>query len=167
MFGDNVDSSTTAVFLTIMSGLKEQLHNLCTAYIAQREQQIVQAIADARDAAANDTKSSAGDKYETGREMMQQEIDLNLARLAEVQKQKTALAHIAANEAKDLVVPGAVVTTNNGTFYIAIGAGPLKLDGNTYYAISPASPVGSAMAGQTAGYSFQLNGKRFVIERVE
>ena len=150
-----------------MSELKEQLHNLCTAYIAQREQQIAQAIADARDAAANDTKSSAGDKYETGREMMQQEIDLNLARLAELQKQKTALAHIAANDAKDLVVPGAVVTTNNGAFYIAIGAGPLKPDGNTYYAISPASPVGSAMAGQKAGHTFQLNGKRFVIERVE
>lgn len=150
-----------------MSGLKEQLHNLCIAYIAQREQQIAQAIADARDAAANDTKSSAGDKYETGREMMQQEIDLNLVRLAELQKQKTALAHIAANDTKDLVVPGAVVTTNNGTFYIAIGAGPLKPDGKTYYAISPASPVGTAMAGQKAGHTFQLNGKRFVIERVE
>lgn len=150
-----------------MSGLKEQLYNLCIAHTAQREEQIAQAIADARDAAANDTKSSAGDKYETGREMMQQEIDLNLARLAELQKQKTALAHITANEAKHIVAPGAVVTTNNGTFYIAIGAGPLKLDGKTYYAISPASPVGTAMAGQRAGHTFQLNGKRFVIERVE
>lgn len=147
--------------------LKQQLHNLCTAYVAQREQQIGQAIADARESVANETKSSAGDKYETGREMMQLEIDLNMARLAELQNQKAAMVHIATDGSSPVVVPGSVVFTNNGAFYVSISAGLLKVDGNVYYAVSPASPVGSALMGHEAGHSFQLNGKRFMIERVE
>ncbi len=147
--------------------IKQQLHNLCTAYIAQREQQIGRAIADARESVANETKSSAGDKYETGREMMQQEIDLNMARLAELQIQKAALVHSATDGSSKGVVPGSVVFTNNGAFYVSISAGQLKVDGKTYYAVSPASPVGSALVGHEAGHTFQLNGKQFVIEGVE
>ena len=49
----------------------------CNDYVKHRVQTAKQAIASARDAANNDAKSSAGDKYETTREMMNQEISRN------------------------------------------------------------------------------------------
>ncbi len=149
-----------------MATLKEQLYLLCGDYIRNREAEIKKTIAEAQEAAANETKSSAGDKYETGREVMQQEIDLNLVRLNELNKLKAALEHIVPAQTGAIAVPGSVVYTSNGNFYISISAGQLKADGASFYAISAASPIGSKLTGQKAGYSFELNGKQFVIEKV-
>ncbi len=149
-----------------MPDIKEQLYLLCGEYLRTREAEIKKAIAEAQDAANNETKSSAGDKYETGREVMQQEIDLNITRLNELNKLKTTLEYIAPAHTSTIVVPGSAVHTNNGNFYIAISAGPLKISDTTFYAISAASPIGSKLAGQKVGYSFTLNGKQYLIESV-
>lgn len=150
-----------------MTALKEQLYLLCGEYIKNREAEIKKVIAEAQEAAANETKSSAGDKYETGREVMQQEIDLNLGRLNELKKLRSALEHISPDQLGDMVLPGSVVYTPNGNFYIAISAGQLKIDGKQFYAISVASPIGQKMVGQKAGHTFELNGKTFSITGVE
>jgi transcription elongation GreA/GreB family factor len=149
-----------------MSALKEQLYHLCREYIKKREAEIKKVIADARDAASQDTKSSAGDKFETGREVMQQEIDLNLARLNELNKLKPVLEKIIPGQKSEAALPGSVVFTNNGNYYIAISAGLLKVDGASYYAISAASPVGAKLSGKKAGDEFVMNDKQFVIEQV-
>ena len=149
-----------------MTGLKQQLYALCAEYIANREAAIKNTIDEARDAANNETKSSAGDKYETGREVMQQEIDLNLARLNELNKLKQIFEKIIPGQKNTTVQPGAVVRTNNGNYYIAISAGLLKVDSTPYYAISAASPIGTKLAGLSVGSAFDFNGKQFVIEGI-
>jgi hypothetical protein len=58
-----------------MHGIKEEIHQ---TLMKQLEEQILQAKQDlslAKESRDSDTKSSAGDKYETGREMMQREMD--------------------------------------------------------------------------------------------
>ncbi len=149
-----------------MSTLKEQLYILCATYLRNRETDIKSAIAAAQEAANEDTKSSAGDKFETGRESVQQEIDLNLVRLNELNKMKTALELIIPAQKGSIAAPGSLVFTNNGIFYVAISAGQLKVDGATYIAISAASPIGTNFMGQTAGYEFSFNGKKYKIEKV-
>jgi transcription elongation GreA/GreB family factor len=150
-----------------MTAIKEQLYQLCGEYINNREAEIKKVIAEAQDAAANETKSSAGDKYETGREVMQQEIDLNLGRLNELKKLRTVMEQILHTRSGDAVVPGAVVYTSNGNFYIAVSAGQLRVAGISYYAVSAASPIGQKMVGQKAGHAFELNGKSFTIKDIE
>jgi hypothetical protein len=149
-----------------MSKIKEQLYVLCAQNIKAKEAELRKAIAEAQEAAAEETKSSAGDKFETGREVIQQEIDLNLSRLTELKNQHTMLSEIMPAQGNSLVSPGAVVYTTSGNYYISIGAGKLSVDGATFYAISPASPIGSKMEGQAAGYEFSLNGKNIRIEKV-
>ncbi len=149
-----------------MTRIKEQLYQLCYEYLRSKEADLKKIIADAREASGNETKSSAGDKYETAREVLQQEINLNLGRLNELNKLRATLEHIIPSQEADVVLPGAVVVTNNGNFYIAISAGRLEVDGTKYFAISVASPIGAKLIGQTAGYSFELNGKKILIEKV-
>ena len=149
-----------------MTELKRQLYSLCAEYITNRETAIKNTIAEAREAANNETKSSAGDKYETGREVMQQEIDLNLTRLNELKKLRSTLERIVPDRKCVTAQPGAVVNTNNGNYYIAISAGQLKVNGTTYYAISAAAPIGMQMAGLKEGDTYLLNGKKVVIEQV-
>lgn len=150
-----------------MTELKQQLYSLCTEYITNRETAIKNTIAEAREAANNETKSSAGDKYETGREVMQQEIDLNLTRLNELKKLRSTLDRIIPETKCATIQPGAAVSTNNGNYYIAISAGQLIVNGITYYAISAAAPIGMQMAGLKAGDTFILNGKKVEIESVQ
>ncbi len=149
-----------------MSKLKQQLYLLCSQYIASRETEIKAAIAEAREATANETKSSAGDKYETGVETIQQDIDLNITRLNELNKLKQALERIIPEQVSSTVIPGSVVRTNNGSYYIAIGAGKIKADDVTYYAVSQESPIGEKLAGNKAGHKFEFNGRTYQIESV-
>ncbi len=101
-----------------------------------------------------------------GARFMQQEIDLNLARLGELNKLKQTLERIIPAQNSATVQPGSVVCTNNGNYYISISAGILQTDNTTYYAISAASPIGAKLAGLKAGDEFTFNGKKFVIESV-
>jgi hypothetical protein len=149
-----------------MSDLKKELHNLCVAYVRRSMDAAELAIQEAQKSSSDDTKSSAGDKYETGREMAQQETNRNLAQLNEANKLMVALNRIGTSGTATHAESGSVIITNNGNFYLAISAGSLQLDGKTYFAVSPASPVGFQLMGKSVGTSFLLNGKSYTIESV-
>jgi transcription elongation GreA/GreB family factor len=149
-----------------MSDLKKELYDLCVSYVRKSMDAAELGIKEAQKASNEDTKSSAGDKYETGRAMMQQETNRNLAQLNEANKLMVALNRISTTGTAKNAETGSVITTNNGSFYLAISAGSLSVKGKTYFAVSPASPVGLMLAGKTAGDSFTLNGKLYIIESV-
>jgi transcription elongation GreA/GreB family factor len=150
-----------------MSDIKEQLYQLCIAYVQNRMRASKEAIAEAQQAANDDTKSSAGDKYETGREMMQQETNRNLAQLNEANKLMVALNQLGIKGTSQIAEPGSLVITNNGNFYLSISAGTLELNGKSYFAVSPASPIGIQLKGTQAGDEFILNGKSYKIQSIQ
>lgn len=149
-----------------MLQLKQQLYDLCLDYINQRISNAKNAIEGAQSSANDETKSSAGDKYETGRSMMQQEAQWGRTQLAEAQKLKQDLDQIKVDEARDTVHAGSLVFTNKGVFYIAISAGKLPLEKDTIFAISAVSPLGAKLLGQKEGAGFNLNGQDFNILKV-
>ncbi|GAB3922582.1 3-oxoacyl-ACP synthase [Mucilaginibacter myungsuensis] len=149
-----------------MSQLKEQLHQLCTQFVQERMDNARQAILSAEQSAAQDTKSSAGDKYETGREMLQQEKDRGMAQLTEANKLLIALNRVSTAGTSTKIEEGSVVRTNNGNFYIAISAGVIKLGDESFFAISAASPIGAKMQGCKAGDEFVMNGKGYMVTEV-
>ncbi|WP_448702621.1 3-oxoacyl-ACP synthase [Mucilaginibacter sp. AW1-3] len=150
-----------------MSDVKQALYNLCMAYVDNRIANSMQAIQSAQQSAGEDTKSSAGDKYETGREMMQQETNRNMAQLTESNKLKVALTQVPVNvPPASAVQVGSLVITDNGKFYIAISAGALIYSGETYFAVSIASPIGMQLKGKKPGERFSLNNNTYVIQSV-
>jgi transcription elongation GreA/GreB family factor len=146
--------------------LKETLYQQCLDYVQQRMDAAELGIKEAQQASKDDTKSSAGDKYETGREMAQQETNRNMAQLTEANKLKIALNSITTQPTIKLVETGSVVITNNGNFYIAISAGTLTVNDKAYFAISPASPIGFKMKGLKIGDMFELNGTTYKIDSI-
>jgi transcription elongation GreA/GreB family factor len=149
-----------------MNDLKKELHNLCIHYVQNRIDTVKQAIKATQQAANEETKSSAGDKYETGRAMMQQETDRNQAQLNEANKLMVALNQINGNTISKTVEAGSLVITNNGKFYVAISAGTLVVNGETFFVVSLASPIGLNLKGQKVGYEFNLNGRLYKIENL-
>ena len=146
--------------------LKRELYALCISYVKTRIATAKQAIDDAQQSANEETKSSAGDKYETGREMMQQETDRNQAQLNEANKLLVALQNIDPDTTPGIAGAGSLVITDNGKFYIAISAGALALNGENYFAVSPASPIGLKLKEQKAGDQFSLNGKSYLVKDI-
>ena len=149
-----------------MNQIKEELIKACREYVDECIHTAEQAIQDARESANDDTKSSAGDKFETGREMMQQEIDRNRKQLEEAKKMKIALEQVEAYQSSDIVHVGSLVVTNLGSFFISISRGQIQIEGTTYFAISPVSPIGILLMRQKQGHEFQFNGKAIKIEAI-
>src|SRR6476646_5372230 len=83
-------------------------------------------IAETR-ASNNDTKSSMGDKYETGREMLQQEINNLQRQLNETLNQQAILQKITSDPSEK-VQNGALVKTDKGLFYIAASIGEIIVE---------------------------------------
>lgn len=149
-----------------MTKIKEQLHQTCLQQVQQTIQDIEAAIADRREAMYNETKSSMGDKYETTREMLQQDINMNQQRLKEAKAQLAVLNQIDFLSSSEVIVPGSIVQTDKANYYIAISGGKLIVEGQTYYVVSVASPVGQQLAGKGKGDRFSLNGVAYIINEV-
>jgi predicted Zn-dependent protease len=149
-----------------MGNIKQVLYNQCVAYVQSRMAAAEQAFKAAEQASNDDTKSSAGDKYETGRAMMQQEKDRNTIQLNEANKLMVALNSISTKGNSNIIETGSLVLTDSGKFYIAISAGTLTIDKESYFAVSAAAPICMQMIGRKAGDEFEVNGKKYKVEEV-
>jgi transcription elongation GreA/GreB family factor len=150
-----------------MSSLKSQLHSLCVQNIEERINTIQTAIHTAQASADEETKSSAGDKYETGRAMMQLEIENNNTQLAEANKLKSTLDQINPDITSKIIQQGSLVITNQGSFYLSVGIGPIKLNNQTYFAISSASPIGALLMNKSVNEKFLFKNREYKIEKIE
>jgi transcription elongation GreA/GreB family factor len=146
--------------------IKQQLYQRCQAYLAQRITNAQEAIQAAQASANDEIKSSAGDKYETGRAMMQLEMEKNSIQLAEALKLKRLLDQIRVDQSPPAIQPGSLVITDQGNFFIAISVGQLVVEGKTYIALSAESPLGAKLKGLKVGESFHFSNKTYKITQV-
>lgn len=114
----------------------------------------------AQESANEETKSSAGDKYETGRAMAQLEIEKGSSQLAEARKLKAVLEQLREPANAEVASRGSLVVTDLGNYFLSIPAGKLVVDGVTWFAISPASPLGSALMGARTGAAVPFQNKQ-------
>jgi transcription elongation GreA/GreB family factor len=142
---------------------KAQLHSYCLQYVKARIDTAQAAITAAQFSANEEGKSSAGDKYETGRAMMQLEVEKNTSQLLQAKQLLQLLTQINTFHTSDMVQQGSLVNTSNGQYYIAIGAGLVTIADQPYYVISMQSPIGALLKGKQVGDSFTFNGKKISI----
>lgn len=141
-----------------MSDLKTQLFKLCLEAIEERIAHAKEALDLAQESANNESKSSAGDKHETGRAMAQLEAEKATAQLNENMELKAALQRIDSTHQSETVIMGSLVVSKTARFLMAVSAGKLMLDGTVYFAISPESPIGKLLLGKKKGDSVSFNG---------
>lgn len=134
---------------------KENAYRVAEGIIAEKIQNFEKLIDETR-ASNNDTKSSMGDKYETGREMLQQEINNLQVQLNEVLKQRDFLKTIPVKNSVK-AEKGALVTTEKGRFFISVSLGEISEGLQKIICISPESPLAKAMNGKQKGEVFSLN----------
>lgn len=134
---------------------KQEIINIIKVKAADKIQYFENLIAETR-ASNNDTKSSMGDKYETGREMLQQEINNLQRQLNEVLNQQAVLQKITS-DFSEKVQNGALVKTNKGLFYVAASMGEIMYEKQKIMTVSAESPLVKAMFGKKMGETFTIN----------
>ncbi|HEY5919886.1 MAG TPA: 3-oxoacyl-ACP synthase [Chryseolinea sp.] len=139
--------------------LKEKLLALCIRHVEEKISAAAEAMHSAQEAANEEDKSSAGDKYETGRAMMQIERDNAAMQLDEALKLKRTLDLISATGNHQVVSLGSVVITKTFRSFVAVGPGKLTVDGADYFIVTPMSPLGKILFGLKAGMEFTFNNK--------
>jgi transcription elongation GreA/GreB family factor len=146
--------------------IKKALFQACEAHIEKRMKTIRDRLTSIEESRNEETKSSAGDKYETGRAMMQMEEDKAKKQLSEILLTQKALSEINYESSSEQVRPGSLVLTDHGRFYMAVGIGKVKYDDESYFCISPHSPIGQLLIGKKQGEEFTFNGLTRKIESV-
>lgn len=143
---------------------KENILQILKDKISEKIKTFENLIAETR-ASSNDTKSSMGDKYETGREMLQQEINNIQRQLNETLNQLNFLKKLNT-EVCTKVQNGALVMTDKGFFYISVSSGEIVFEGKKIMTISSESPLAKAMFGKKIAETFIINNVNQIIEEI-
>lgn len=122
---------------------------------------------DLEESLENESKSSAGDKYETGREMINLEFDKLTGQLREFRKLEGTLTMASRKAPAKNIQLGSLVRTSVANYLIAIPAGEISVGNKKFYAIGANSPVAQALLGKEEGADFSFNGNRSEILLVE
>ncbi|EIJ38162.1 Transcription elongation factor [Galbibacter orientalis DSM 19592] len=137
----------------MMKTTKELLISKCQELLNQRLYQVQKAIATIEESFASETKSSAGDKHETGRAMLQLEREKAGNRLREIENMLHAFSRInydkSSEEKNQKVKVGSLIKTNLASYFIAVSLGQLTVQNEDIYCISAQSPIGQLLLGKT------------------
>ena len=146
--------------------LKSKIYSIIEKSLVQKIEQAKSAIASAKETRDNDTKSSAGDKYETGREMMQAEIDKNEAQLSKNLQLINSIKKIDLNRKYGKIEFGSLVETNYGLYFISIANPKITIGQKDIFSVSLASPLGKALFKKQVGDKVMFNQREFIIENI-
>ena len=149
-----------------MKSIKKKLYNACLGFAEKRLITVQNKINEIQISLASETKSSAGDKHETGRAMLQLEREKAGNQLAEVQNVKTQLSKVNIEKSSTIIGLGSLVFTTQLNYFIAISTGELNVNNKKYYAISPNTPIGQLLIGKTVGDDISFREQNFIIKKV-
>lgn len=149
-----------------MKELKIALFDIALNYVKERIDTAESALANNRSDLDKDTKSSAGDKYETSREIVQQEVIRNELLLGDAREMETTLSKINIDHKFETIQNGSLAVTNKGTFFFAVAGGKFEYEKKDYFIISINSPLGQVLKDKKAGEKAIFNGQNYGIKEV-
>ena len=147
--------------------IKKSLREKCSDFVQRRKKELLLFMDSNRQALDSETKSSAGDKHETGRAMLQLEMEKASQQLESLQHMQEVLNRIDPHQHHDQAHLGSLVETSAGKFFLSIGAGEMVLgDGGKYFCVSPSSPIGRQLLGKSKGETFDFRSREVVVLEV-
>lgn len=146
-----------------MNAFKQQIIAACNTYLSQKINSLQGMLHDVEEATNSETKSTAGDKHETGRAMMQLEREKLGQQLLEAETQFSDFQKIDFNKPFPSASQGCLLQTNKGWFLIASAIGKIMVEEQTIFVISPASPLGKCFSGIKQKGTVMFNGASYNI----
>lgn len=143
---------------------KQKIYAHCLQLLNSKIQELEKILQDLDESAASDTKSSAGDKHETARAMIQIEQETISKQLNEARGQKSLLEKTGTPDNRSHITTGSLIQTNRGYLFLSIAFGKMVIEDKSVMVISPRSPLGIKLMGLRVNDSTSLNGVNYLIE---
>uniref|UniRef100_UPI00321750FC hypothetical protein n=1 Tax=uncultured Draconibacterium sp. TaxID=1573823 RepID=UPI00321750FC len=147
--------------------IKKHILEKLNQLLEQKMQETQLSLEAAKESRDSETKSSVGDKYETGRTLMQMEVEKNRIQLKKTEKLKNELQQIDLHKKFDQVEFGSLVITTQNNYFISSALGKIEADNEMYFCISLASPIGQQLYKKRLNNTFIFQGKKIQILAIQ
>ncbi len=145
---------------------KKALLEACNQWLKQRSLGISNSLKSVTESLTQEEKSSAGDKHNTGRAMLQLEREKLGVQQNKLLELKQELDKIDPNKSFTVAAFGSLVKTNKAHYFISIPAAQIKAEHTSYFAIGVNAPIAKLLMGKRQGESFSWNGVQQIILEV-
>ena len=142
---------------------KENIIITANLLLQTRLAELEKAIANVQNSANEESKSSMGDKYETGRAMAQNDRAMLENQKSELLKDIATFGNINFNQETEFVKNGSLVQTSIGYILVSVSVGKIVDAGINTMLISSASPLGTQLLGKKANEMVSVNGKEIKV----
>ncbi len=147
--------------------MKSEILEKIKKILDTRMQTSLDAMEAAKKSANEESKSSAGDKYETARAMGQLDREMHGRMFEQAHQERQFMNKITSTDTHENISIGSLVKTNFGIFFVAVGLGGIEVEACKIMLISPQSPIGQVLMGKSEGQSFTFRGNLYQILKVE
>lgn len=114
----------------------------------------------------NETKSTAGDKHDTSRELLQQEKNKIAQNLANLISLKKVFHQFEVSKLSNKISLGSLFLTNAGLFFIGIPLGEIEWESKSVVCLSPVSPLGKIFMNKTVGDTVVFNRVKYFVKTI-
>ncbi len=149
-----------------LTGTKSKLINQCIQTLENKLHALDKELNLLQESANEETKNSAGDKYETGRAMVMLEKEKLAGQKEQIFQQIKPLKSIDEGKEFKKVEHGAVVMTSGSNYFISSGIGQVEVEGISFLVISAMAPLAQVMIGKGEGETFSFNRNTFEIQKI-
>ena len=146
--------------------IKTELLETCKKFVENRFKTVQEILLSFQNDLQSETKSSAGDKHETGRAMLQLEMEKTSQQLIGIKQMISILDKIDISKKSKKIHLGSIVFTEKDSYFLSISAGKIILNNEVFYAISTSSPIGKLLLGKQENEQFSFNGNTLKIQKI-
>lgn len=146
--------------------MKEEIIELAKQTLTKKINELERNISEVQNSANQESKSSMGDKYETGRAMAQNEVFMLQTQLASFSEELEKFRTINYNTTTDVTVAGSLVETSMGCFLLSAGVGKVLFNKTPIMCISLNSPLAQALLGKKQGETYTIHQKNHKVLKI-
>lgn len=150
-----------------MKQFKEQILQKCKKLVDEKLNKLFYALDELNESAEAESKSTAGDKHETGRAMIQLEQEKIGKQIQEWENQKLILDKIDLCKDSKQITTSSLIKTNNGWFFIACNLGKIIVNDQQIMIISNHSPIAKVFLGCKKNTAITFNKTLYKIESID
>jgi len=145
---------------------KEAVFEKLLALQSAKLQALGQEISANRENLSSATKSSAGDKHETGRAMLQLEQEKLGRSYAEAEKVMQLLLRVPFEKSYNQIKVGSLFQTDLGLFLLAASFGKITHGEKELFVLGPSAPLSQILLGKRPGDEIIWQGKRICLSAI-
>jgi len=150
-----------------MNELKSAVYQIAISQLKQKEALLAEERKNIIESILEEEKNSAGDKYETSRETMTQDLNSLEKQIKQSNLDLEELYRLQTiKDTPPTVQEGALVQLGTEWFLLAVSMGQVKVGDKSVFLLSKNSPLGELLVGKKKGEAIQFRGKSQAINEI-